>query len=177
MRYKPIFLVSCSSRMKKNICYPCVKGTIITLLLIFSLYSCGTKKKVMYNIKIEKIRLYEYYKEGGTTTVGVLNIVDRLQADNVRTIEIDDSELKIIQSLLTTSEKVKSPKWFQTKTGIYLLFFELKDTDGNKHRMYLSYDNAFVDIDNNVRYHIEDEGQRLWIRQFQNKYRGKSLDW
>ena len=43
--------------------------------------------------------------------------------------------------------------------------------------MYLVYDGAFVDIDNNVHYRIEDEGQRLWIRQFQEKYRGKSLDW
>lgn len=177
MSKKPIIIFSRDSKKVKKKCYPCIIGTIITLSFGFSLFSCGTSKTVLSDIKIEQISLYEYFNEGGTTTVGVFKIFDNLQVDNVRTIDIEDSELIKIQTIISTSEKTYLPKWFQYKTGIYLLFFELKDTEGNKRRMYLSYDNAFVDIDNSVHYRIKDEGQKLWIRQFQEKYRGKNLDW
>ncbi len=83
----------------------------------------------------------------------------------------------MIKSILFSSKITKYPKWFQSKTGVYLLFLEIKDTMGNKYRFYLSYDNAFVDIDNNVHYQIMDEEQRLWIRQFQEKYRNIKLGW
>ena len=129
------------------------------------------------DILISQIRLYDYYTEDGTTTAGALNIFSHLQADKVRTIEISESEFEMIRTIISKSKTVKYPKWFQTKTGIYLLFFEFKETESKIHRMYLVYDDAFVDIDNNVHYRVEDGEQKLWIRQFQEKYRGKSLDW
>ena len=135
------------------------------------------KESCKGNVLISQIGLYDYYREGGTTSVGALNIFTELQADNVKTVEIEDSELEMIKNIFSKSKIIKSSERFQSKTGKYLLFFELKDSEENKHRMYLSYDSAFVDIDNNIHYRIEDEGQRLWIRQFQEKYRGKSLDW
>jgi len=160
-------------------CYSCVICiiSIAIVLFVLTLYACGTNKTVIIDKGIKEINLYEFYREGGTTSAGVFNIFAELQADNVKTIKIDASELEMIKTIISTSKVIKSPKWFQSKTGIYLLFFELKDLEGNKHRMYLSYDSAFVDIDNNILYRIEDEGQRLWIRQVQEKYRGKSLDW
>lgn len=135
------------------------------------------KESCKGDVLISQIGLYDYYREGGTTSAGIFSIFAELQADNVKTIKIDGSELEMIKTIISTTKVIKSPKWFQSKTGIYLLFFELKDLEENKHRIYLSYDSAFVDIDNNILYRIEDEEQRLWIRQFQEKYRGKSLDW
>ena len=155
---------------------PSIKTTIL-LLFVFTLYACGTSNTIITDKGIEEINLYEYYSEGGTTTVGALNKFIQLKADNVKTVVIEDSELEMIKTIISTSKVIKSPKWFQSKTGIYLLFFELKDSEGNMHRMYLVYDGAFVDIDNNVHYRVEDEEQKSWIRQFQEKYRGKSLDW
>lgn len=158
-------------------CYFWKKEFMIVLLSSIAICSCRISRTITNDMEIEEISLYEYYREGGTTTVGALSDFNNLQAGNFRTVKIEGSELEMIRTIISTSKTVKYPKWYQSKTGIYLLFFEFKDTDSKTHRMYLVYDGAFVDIDNNVHYCIEDEGQRLWIRQFQEKYRGKSLDW
>lgn len=150
---------------------------VLVLICSFIICGCGISKTIKNDMEIEEISLYEHYREGGTTTAGAVSIFNNLQADNVRTIKIDNSELEMIRTILSSSIIVKYPKWFQRKTGIYLLFFEFKETGGNKHRIYLSYDGAFVDIDNNVVFRVENKEQRIWIRHFQEKYRDKHLDW
>lgn len=158
-------------------CFLWKKGVMIFWVSSITICACRTSRTITNNMEIEEISLYEYYREGGTTTVGVFSDFNNLQAGDFKTVKIESSELEMIRTIITTSKIVKYPKWYQSKTGVYLLFFEFKDTECNIHRIYLVYDSAFVDIDNNVHYRIEDEGKRLWIRQFQEKYRGKSLDW
>jgi hypothetical protein len=56
--------------------YYCAVGIIgITMLFVLTFDACSTSKTLLTDMEIKEISLYEYYREGGTTTVGAFNIL------------------------------------------------------------------------------------------------------
>lgn len=147
-------------------------------IICLSLFcGCVSSKNIFETKDMKAIELYDYYTEGGTRTQSVEKIFLSLQTDSVRLLSILGSELESFNEILSQSKKTEYPKWFQQKTGVYLLFFEMTDIMNNNHRVYLCYDNSIIDIDDGIMYIVEDINHQQWLRSFQEKYRGNNLSW
>ena len=155
---------------------PIAKNVIVLFCVVIS-YGCLTNKTFTKELKIVEITLLNNFEHSISTGYDAQDVYSLLNGNGVETIKIDGKELETIKNIISSSKTIKYSKGTQDK-GIHydLMYLEIKDGEYNNHRVFIASDYAFYDLDEHVYYKIDSE-QRTWIRQFQEKYRGKSIVW
>lgn len=144
----------------------------LSIIMIICCIGTTIKSDIDFH-ELHEVQLYSYFTEQGARKFELNPKFVEFQKDSTNKITIDTEEVQLIKQIISTADKYKLRG---DKIGVNLLYFDfIFSSDTNPRHFILVNTSAFIDLYNNCIYSVNDEKHRLWLKEFQNKYRCQKI--
>lgn len=132
----------------------------ILVIIAVLLLGCSKINQEQYSVK--NVTVYKSFEEGGYTTASAWGNYKRLDSAHVEEIALSQADVDSIQVLIRNSRRKKH---FQTKYGIKVMFCRAQ-VNGSSVKMLILSEKLIVDLTNMRSFHIYDQDQQRWLKEF-----------